>query len=383
MMKKDLSINRTMAAYRQNFYKVYHSTIVPILRDFESKRKDSLRTLTVITITLLIVIFVLGLNLYDTFIHATTGSELWIIAEYIIVLGLILLVIWLPFYFNNRFIADLKYSCMDNLISLFGKMHWYNETEVIDDMELAASDLFATFNTRYAYDGFAGVYKDVPFEISETEMQHITGSGKRRRVVHIFKGVIVKFQSNKRIMAKTIIATKGDNKIRGGAVVSFWSVMGGILFAVISNIIESGFNIASIIMWLIIGGVVVLGYFIYLGIARVNQKAVLNEIKLEDPEFSKKYRAYSSDQIESRYLITPAFMERFKNIETSFGTHNVKCSFYGNTLMFAISTNKNLFEIGNLYKSLEDPKQLETFFNEITSIFLLVDYFKLNERNTI
>ena len=105
-----------------------------------------------------------------------------------------------------------------------------------------------------------------------------------------------------------------------------------------------------------------------------------NELKLEDTEFSKKYKAYSSDQVEGRYLITPAFMERFKNIQTAFGTKKVKCSFYNDSLMFAISTNKNLFEIGNLYCSLENPKQLETFFNELTSIFMLVDYFKLDEK---
>ena len=106
----------------------------------------------------------------------------------------------------------------------------------------------------------------------------------------------------------------------------------------------------------------------------------MNEIKLEDPEFNKKYRAYSSDQVEGRYLITPAFMERFKNIQTAFGTDKVKCSFFDNNLMFAISTRKNLFEIGNLFCSLENPKQLETFFNELTSIFMLIDYFKLNEK---
>lgn len=48
--------------------------------------------------------------------------------------------------------------------------------------------------------------------------------------------------------------------------------------------------------------------------------------------------------------------------------------------MFAISTNKNLFEIGNLFKRLDDPKQMETFFNELASIMALVDLFKLDEK---
>ena len=109
----------------------------------------------------------------------------------------------------------------------------------------------------------------------------------------------------------------------------------------------------------------------------------LSSVKLEDPEFSRKYVAYSSDQVEGRYLITPAFMERFKNIETAFGTHKVKCSFYRDSIMFAISTDKNLFEIGNLYHSLKDPKQMTIFFNELASILVLIDYFKLDEQTRL
>ena len=109
-------------------------------------------------------------------------------------------------------------------------------------------------------------------------------------------------------------------------------------------------------------------------------KEVLNEIKLEDPEFNKKYKAYSSDEVEGRYLITTAFMERFKNLQTAFGARGAKCSFYGESLMFAISTGKNLFEIGNLFTPLNSPKQLEVFFNELISILALIDYFKLDEK---
>ena len=140
----------------------------------------------------------------------------------------------------------------------------------------------------------------------------------------------------------------------------------------------------------IVGGLIICGvlfvlsalcYGIYAVLIKPHLKTELpmNQVKLEDPEFVKKYVAYSANQVEARYLITPAFMERFKNIQTSFGTDRVKCSFYDDNLMFAISTRKNLFEIGNMFCNLNDPKQMETFFNEITSLFMFVDYFKLNE----
>ena len=109
--------------------------------------------------------------------------------------------------------------------------------------------------------------------------------------------------------------------------------------------------------------------------------AKFEEIKLEDPEFNKKYKAYSTDQIEGRYLIIPAFMERFKNLHKAFGTNTASCSFYDDTLMFAMPTNKNLFELGNLFKTLENVNNMENFFNEISAVYIISDYFKLNENS--
>ena len=47
--------------------------------------------------------------------------------------------------------------------------------------------------------------------------------------------------------------------------------------------------------------------------------------------------------------------------------------------MFAISTNKDLFEVGSLFASLDKSRQVNNFFNELTSILNLVDHFKLDQ----
>ena len=54
--------------------------------------------------------------------------------------------------------------------------------------------------------------------------------------------------------------------------------------------------------------------------------------------------------------------------------------FYGDKIMFAISTNKNLFEVGSLFKSLEKPGAVNQFYNELASIYSMIDYFKLDEK---
>ena len=372
---------QTINTYKQKFYNAYHNRIAPLFKFLEKERKKRLNHLSLI-IQIIAAIFVLVL--WDTCNLKASASMLHVITDIILLLGMIIALILIPIRFNNNFIKYLKYSCMYTLLEEIGDIKWFNKLNIIPDIELIYSNLFAIYNSRESYDGFVGNFKDVPFEISETDMKYITDSGKHRTVVNIFKGVIVKFKFNKTINATTIIATKGDKIILGKKNFSFLTFTISIIYLLCSqSTFLHGNMLFSLICFAIITVIFLIGYFLYVKFIKVNPKGTFNEIKLEDIEFSKKYRAYSTDQIESRYLITPAFMERFKNIETSFGTHNVKCSFYNNNLMFAISTNKNLFEIGNLFYSLNNPKQLEIFFNEITSIFMLIDYFKLDEKSGI
>ena len=382
-MKKVYTIDETMAEYRQQFYNLYHQTIAPMFREFEKERKTSLITAILLSIFLLFISVIVALDMFGISGNTPKTSDFAFVLKAIISITAFILAIVVPFYFNYKFVAKLKYSCMDKILRLFGDVRWYDETDVIDNQDLIASDLFSVFTNRDAYDGFNGVYKDVPFQISETYLYHVSGSGKNKRVVSVFNGVVIKFLSNKDIRNKTIIATKGDNKIRGGANISFLSSVLILIAVIVYSMIKNGVNTATIFSSAIVAYQVLIPLAIlYLFVKvfpKLTNKEYLNEIKLEDSEFSKKYKVYSSDQIEGRYLITPGFMERFKNMQTAFGTKNIKCSFYGDSLMFAISTRKNLFEIGNLFCSLENPKQLQTFFNELTSIFILIDYFKLNE----
>ena len=215
------------------------------------------------------------------------------------------------------------------------------------------------------------------FQICETDMWRMEGSGKNRRRVTVFKGALVKFDFNKDIKSKTIITTKGDARVSKPVEIFMYililSVFGGIMALSFQNWAWLAIVILPMVLFLFAPLFsTVFKYF-------KSKEQYLTEIKLEDPAFNKHYRAYSSDQVEGRYLITPAFMERFKHIQTAFGAKNAKCSFYDSHILFALSTNKNLFEIGGLFHSLKDPRQMEEFFNELTSVMRLIDRFKLTE----
>lgn len=368
-MGNKTNLNNQIATYRRNFYNVYHSTIIPIFQKFETERKNQLTILLTWIAFTIITLFISIKGLID-------GNIPSFISIILIIIGIVLL-LWLPFHYNNKFVDKLKSECMHKILEVFGKVQWYDKVSIISDTELNSSDLFSAYNRREAKDAFSGNYKGVKFQICETHLYHESGSGKNRRVIEVFNGVVIKFKSNKDIRNKTIIATKGDTMIKRNNYFGL-SLLSLLAYGILDSF-RTGFDLGMLILWLVVVGVVAIGYMCYKLFWNSNEE-VLNEIKLEDPEFTKKYKAYSSDQVEGRYLITAAFMERFKNLQTSFGTKKAKCSFYGDDLMFAISTNKNLFEIGNLFFSLNNPKQMETFFEELTSIFMLVDYFKLDEK---
>lgn len=103
-----------------------------------------------------------------------------------------------------------------------------------------------------------------------------------------------------------------------------------------------------------------------------------DKVALEDPEFEKLYDVHSTDQIEARYIITPSFMERYKELAKVFKTKDIQCSFDNQKVLFAINTGKDMFSLGSLFKSIQDKQQYEELFNQITSIFSMIDLLKLN-----
>ena len=104
------------------------------------------------------------------------------------------------------------------------------------------------------------------------------------------------------------------------------------------------------------------------------------KVKLEDPAFNKNFSVYSKDQVEARYLVTPAFMERLKELQKNFGGNKIQCSFWAGKVMFAISTDRDLFEFGDLFTPLNDKMQIFKFVDELDAICKMIDHLKLNER---
>ena len=108
-------------------------------------------------------------------------------------------------------------------------------------------------------------------------------------------------------------------------------------------------------------------------------KRKFEEVKLEDVEFAKNYTVYSTNQIEARYLITTAFIDRLKNLKTKFKSKYIRVAFKDDKIVIAIHTNRDMFKMADMFK--ESGK--ETFmalFDEISSVLDFIDQLKLNSK---
>ncbi|TQV77770.1 DUF3137 domain-containing protein [Denitrobaculum tricleocarpae] len=103
----------------------------------------------------------------------------------------------------------------------------------------------------------------------------------------------------------------------------------------------------------------------------------LERVRLEDPRFERAYEVYSSDQVEARYLLTPAFMDRLLDLERQLNS-KVRLAFDRNSLLMSIELSRDAFNIGKLETPLSDKRRLLGIVKDLTMIFDVVETLRLN-----
>ena len=221
---------------------------------------------------------------------------------------------------SKNFESKIKTKVMPEIMKAFGNFTW-TQASVIDIDTIKATRLNDKFETKDDDDNFYGTYKDLSIKINEAKITYGSrGDYDKARTEYIFKGVFVEIDVKKPFNGHTIIRKRHQ----------------------------------------------------------INSP-VYEEVKLEDPEFSRKYFVDSNDQVEARYVLTTSFMERFKNIKNAFRASQMEASLKDNKIIIAISTNRDLFKLGDINKPVNDTKQFTALLNEFVSILAIVDELKLNQ----
>ncbi|NLH18076.1 MAG: DUF3137 domain-containing protein [Phycisphaerae bacterium] len=101
-------------------------------------------------------------------------------------------------------------------------------------------------------------------------------------------------------------------------------------------------------------------------------------IKLDDPEFEKLFVVYGTDQIESRYILSPALMQRIVECKAK-RNRPIHLSFVGSCVFVAISENRCLFE-PKIFSSILDFNTICEYFNDLRLAAEIVEDLNLNTR---
>ena len=371
--------------------------ILSVLKNFELLRLEHLKHFKKVCFGVLAVVLLLGGGyLYTMNCGQQFSKNFCICMNFAGVISIAIAVLFL-FYipeFNKKFITTLKAQAFKSILKTIGDIQWCGhdadenfDRSIISDNELRKSSLFLNYNRRDIDDEFKGNQLDVPFKISETHLTDEHHSGKHHHIKEIFKGVIISFKLNKLIRCKTIVTPKWNSTSynqKSRDIMAFgFGILGILMFLYItvgndfSNKYQSSLDV-SVILFTLLPILILIGIIALAVIFSRSKEIPLNKVKFENNEFARHFNVYSSDENEARSLVTPAFLERFYHLKNAFGTGKIKCSFFENKLMIAISTKRNLFEIGGLFRPLGDIRSINRFYKEMNFILKMVEYFKLN-----
>lgn len=188
-------------------------------------------------------------------------------------------------------------------------------------------DLLPSYDDVYLQDQWHGSIEGTDFLLYEAKLTETRGSGKNRRTVTVFEGIVLRFQFARPFLATTLVRRDGFKFTLFGDTKSY-------------------------------GG----------------QK--LERIKMVDPRFEDAFDVYGTDQVEGRYLVHPAYCERLLDLEKEFEGEKLAALFLGGNLIVCLRTG-NVFESASLDHS-KDRKLLGQTIGQFASIMRLVKL--LNER---
>ena len=233
----------------------------------------------------------------------------------------------------KTFPIEVKDKLLPVILSVFGDFHRL-KTEAITFEELKEYKIFPKASFCNTDDIIAGKYKNLDIIIQESSIHNGTGvrfiNKETGSVIKdtsaAFYGLIIKVTSNKTFTGTTIVRPD-----------EYYSDAGN-----------------------------------------------LHRVYLEDPAFEKIYNVYSTDQIEARYLLTTAFMERLQKAGNSFTRdpeekNRTYCVFDKGHVFLFLSSGERFFEVFSPFNTIKRKELYERVYEQMVAIFELIEELKLDQ----
>lgn len=320
--------------YRKKFHQYYYEKIAKDLAGFEEFRQPELAKYNFWFYSCVIA-GIIGVCIFIYYMNVLPSDLFWGRSQNDGLGKLILEITFLVcsglYYLAHRvkknFEKKVKEGVIQSFLSFFGNFIWLMN-EKISQEELEISGLTGSITSMKGDDYFEGTYKDTHIVISEVEL--IRGSGRDRTT--IFEGLFINLGMNKTSQAHTII---------------------------VEDIKFNNFLSESHLPFHFPGK---------------------EKVALEDPEFEKIFNVFSDDQVEARFILTTAFMERLKNLRSIYNAKTIRASIQGNSILIALPCKKDMFVLGDVKRPVTDSGEVQTLFEEFLAVLSLIDILHLNSK---
>jgi hypothetical protein len=162
-------------------------------------------------------------------------------------------------------------------------------------------------------DRWSGMLGGLPFAVHEAKLEERRGSGKNRRWVTVFRGVIMQVGFDRKFHGTTVLV---EDRAHSG-------FFGGRKDSVT------------------LGG------------------QQLEHVEMVHPEFEDAFDIYSNDQVEARYIVHPAYVERLIALEKAYQGEDIRTLFHQGDLVVALKA-RNMFESGSIEASDDRARIVQT-----------------------
>ena len=311
----------------------------PLLRELEQERTQMVNQFAQITLWSVVIGGLLSLVL------AVVQAGGWAFAP------LILALIVIGVVYANKAEAwrkAFKWRVMTRLVKYVNPNLEYHPERYISEREYELSMLYHNAPRPDRYRGedlIEGVIDKTDIRLSElhTEYKQVTYDSKGRRYerwITIFRGLFISADFHKEFQGVTLVLPDTEQSWLGG-----------------------------------------FGQWLQSLSAKLgNQPGEL--VKMEDPEFEKLFKVFSTDQIEARYILTPSLIRRIVEFRTKTRSP-IRLSFIASRVFVAIPTSHDHFEPPSLFapaNRLLEPTTLARYLEEIRFAIAVVDELNLNTR---
>ncbi len=310
-----------------DFQTLYQNELLPVLEEFESERKKVARNLSIAAAV------VVPLVLFVIYLLRSGGDAMFIP---LVVGGLILAGLYK--WMTRAYVLAFKNQLVGRLVSHIDPGLSYEPTSTISEGTFRASKLFNHRIDRYRGEDYvSGTLDKTALRFSECHAEYKTttrdSKGHTKTQWHtIFKGLFFVADFNKHFQGETYVLPDTAQKLFG----------------------KLGQKLQSMNM------------------------TRPDLVKLEDPEFEKAFAVHATDQIEARYILSPALMRRIVEFRTRTRS-TVYLSFVGSNVYVAVASGRDRFE-PRIFRTLLDFALVEGILNDLQLVTGIVEDLNLNTR---